>query len=126
MPQGEGTYGSKVGRPSKKRTSYVNDNGWTRRYRKQSGTNPERGQSDHIVGETIRQGADQLQTTAIDSVKEWNDKKIAQQREQYGPNIWDEGFSKGIDKIVDFSKKAMSGYYNHTKYPGKPHFSDEK
>jgi len=28
MPQGEGTYGSQVGRPSKKRTSYVNDNGW--------------------------------------------------------------------------------------------------
>ena len=28
MPQGEGTYGSKVGRPSKKRTSYVNDNNW--------------------------------------------------------------------------------------------------
>ena len=28
MPQGEGTYGSKVGRPSKKRTSYVNDNSW--------------------------------------------------------------------------------------------------
>tara|TARA_R110002020_G_scaffold363195_1_gene575464 strand:+ start:367 stop:906 length:540 start_codon:yes stop_codon:yes gene_type:complete len=29
MPQGEGTYGSQVGRPSKKRTSFVNDNGWT-------------------------------------------------------------------------------------------------
>ena len=28
MPQGKGTYGSQVGRPSKKRTSYVNDNGW--------------------------------------------------------------------------------------------------
>ena len=28
MPQGEGTYGSQVGRPSKKRTSYVNDNSW--------------------------------------------------------------------------------------------------
>ena len=28
MPQGEGTYGSQVGRPSKKRTSFVNDNGW--------------------------------------------------------------------------------------------------
>ena len=28
MPQGEGTYGSQVGRPSKKRTSYVNDNNW--------------------------------------------------------------------------------------------------
>ena len=36
MPQGEGTYGSKVGRPSKKRTSFVNDDGWTRRNRKQS------------------------------------------------------------------------------------------
>jgi len=28
MPQGKGTYGSQVGRPSKKRTSYVNDNKW--------------------------------------------------------------------------------------------------
>ena len=28
MPQGEGTYGSQVGRPSKKRTSFVNDNSW--------------------------------------------------------------------------------------------------
>jgi len=28
MPQGKGTYGSQVGRPSKKRTSYVNDNSW--------------------------------------------------------------------------------------------------
>jgi len=28
MPQGEGTYGNQVGRPSKKRTSFVNDNGW--------------------------------------------------------------------------------------------------
>ena len=28
MPQGKGTYGSQVGRPSKKRTSFVNDNGW--------------------------------------------------------------------------------------------------
>tara|TARA_R100001530_G_scaffold92601_1_gene64293 strand:- start:9 stop:542 length:534 start_codon:yes stop_codon:yes gene_type:complete len=28
MPQGKGTYGSQVGRPSKKRTSYVNDNNW--------------------------------------------------------------------------------------------------
>ena len=28
MPQGKGTYGSKVGRPSKERTSFVNDNGW--------------------------------------------------------------------------------------------------
>ena len=100
--------------------------GKTRRFRKQSGQNPKRGQSDHVVGETIRHGADQLQTTAIDSVKEWNDKKIAQQREQYGPNIWDEGFSKGIDKIVDFGKKTMSGYNNFTKYPGKPHWSDEK
>ena len=28
MPQGKGTYGSQVGRPSKKRTSFVNDNNW--------------------------------------------------------------------------------------------------
>ena len=28
MPQGKGTYGSQVGRPSKKRTSFVNDNSW--------------------------------------------------------------------------------------------------
>ena len=28
MPQGKGTYGSQVGRPKKKRTSYVNDNKW--------------------------------------------------------------------------------------------------
>jgi hypothetical protein len=34
MPQGEGTYGSQVGRPSKKRTSYVNDNGWNNKLNK--------------------------------------------------------------------------------------------
>ena len=28
MPQGEGTYGNQVGRPSNKRTSFVNDNNW--------------------------------------------------------------------------------------------------
>ena len=28
MPQGKGTYGSQVGRPSKERTSFVNDNSW--------------------------------------------------------------------------------------------------
>ena len=88
--------------------------GTTRRFRKQSGENPKRGQSDHLVGETIRKGA-----------KAWNDKKIAQQRERYGPNIWEEGFSKGIDKIVEFGKKSMDGYYNFTKYPGKPHFTDD-
>jgi hypothetical protein len=86
----------------------------TRRFRKQSGENPKRGQSDHLVGETIRKG-----------IKSWNDKKIAQQRERYGPNIWEEGFSKGIDKIVEFGKKHMDGYYNFTKYPGKAHWSDE-
>ena len=88
--------------------------GTTRRSRKQSGENPKRGQSDHLVGETIRKCA-----------KAWNDKKIAQQRERYGPNIWEEGFSKGIDKIVEFGKKSMDGYYNFTKYPGKPHFTDD-
>jgi hypothetical protein len=34
MPQGKGTYGSQVGRPSKKRTSYVNDNGWNNKLNK--------------------------------------------------------------------------------------------
>ena len=87
--------------------------GSTRRSRKQSGQNPPRGQSDNIVGETVGKG-----------LKEWNDKQIARDKERYGPNIWEEGFSKGIDKIVEFSKKSMDGYYNHTKYPGKPHFSD--
>jgi len=87
--------------------------GSTRRSRKQSGQNPKRGQSNYIVGETVRT-----------SLKEWNDKQIVRDRERYGPNIWEEGFDKGIDKIVDFSKKAMSGYYNFTKNPGKPHFSD--
>ena len=28
MPKGKGTYGSQVGRPSKERTSFVNDNSW--------------------------------------------------------------------------------------------------
>ena len=87
--------------------------GSTRRSRKQSGQNPPRGQSDNIVGETVGKG-----------LKEWNDKQIARDKERYGPNIWEEGFSKGIDKIVEFGKKSMDGYYNHTKYPGKPHFSD--
>jgi len=107
MPQGEGTYGSKVGRPSKSSS--------TRRSREQSGSNPKRGQSNNLVGETVGKG-----------LKEWNDKQIARDRERYGPNIWEEGFSKGIDKIVDFGKKSLSGYHNFTKYPGKPHWSDEK
>ena len=87
--------------------------GSTRRSRDQSGSNPKRGQSNNLVGETVGKG-----------LKEWNDKKVAQQREQYGPNIWEEGFDKGIDKIVEFGKRSMNGYYNQTKYPGKPHFSD--
>ena len=87
--------------------------GSTRRSRKQSGQNPPRVKIEKIVGETVKEG-----------LKEWNTLKDAQLRKQYGPNIWEEGFSKGIDKIVEFSKKSMDGYYNHTKYPGKPHFSD--
>ena len=90
--------------------------GTTRRFRKQSGENPKRGQSDHLVGETIRKG-----------VKAWDDKRTAKLKETgvVGAGLWEEGFSKGIDKIVDFGKKTMSGYYNYTKYPGKPHFTDD-
>ena len=99
MPQGEGTYGSKVGRPSKKRTSYVNDNGWTRRYRKQSSQSPPRGQSDHIVGETIRR-----------SVGAYNEILKDKQLMETDSNFWDQGFKEGISKVVNFGKNLPENF----------------
>ena len=99
MPQGKGTYGSQVGRPSKKRTSYVNDNGWTRRFRKQSGNNPERGQSDHIVGESVRK-----------SVGAYNDILKDKQMMESDSSFWDQGFSEGIAKVVNFGRNLPENF----------------
>ena len=91
MPQGEGTYGSKVGRPSKSSS--------TRRSRKQSGNNPKRGQSDHIVGESVRK-----------SVGAYNEILKDKQLMETDSNFWDQGFSEGIAKVVNFGRNLPENF----------------
>ena len=113
MPQGEGTYGSQVGRPSKKRTSYVNDNGWnnklpkgdnmgygtTRRFRKQSGESRRKSTEAPIVGDTVRRG-----------VLAYNEILKDKQLMERDTEFWDQGFKEGISKIVNFGKNLPENF----------------
>jgi hypothetical protein len=73
--------------------------GSTRRSRKQSGQDQSRGKSKHIVGESIRK-----------SVGAYNDILIDKQIMESNSSFWDQGFSKGIAKVVNFGRNLPENF----------------